>query len=298
MAPLGPREFAKYHALGNAYVVVDAASGWPPLTAASIAALCAERRGLGSDGILVRTDSRRANVGLRIFNPDGSEAEKSGNGLRIFARFLADYGYAAGDQLHIETLGGLVTAQLHRDPAGAIGDITVAMGQASFASGDIPAAGPARQLVAEPVVVDGATLVCTAVNLGNPHCVVFVPELLPAQLQAWGPALERHPLFPQRTNVQLVRVASRQRLDLLIWERGAGATEASGSSSCAAVAAARRLGHVDAQVQVHMPGGRLDVHCDDQYALHMRGPATPICWGRYDGPALASAPLPEPPPPA
>ena len=282
MAPAGPLEarcFAKYQALGNAYLVLDAATWAASLAPRSMAALCSSQRGIGSDGVLVRLPPAAGIERLQIFNPDGSEAEKSGNGLRIFARFLADFGYLQGDTVCIDTAGGRVTAQLHRDAAGAVGDITVAMGRASFARGDIPAAGPARELVAEPVVVFDTTLVCTALSVGNPHCVVFVPKLERAQLLSWGPALERHPLFPQRTNVQLVQVVDRQRLDILIWERGVGPTEASGSSSCAAVAAARRLDLVDAHVAVHMPGGVLAIGCSDSFELHMRGPATPICTG-------------------
>ena len=203
-----PDTFAKGHALGNDYLVVDPTALSFPLDAIAVRRLCDRHRGVGSDGVLVLAPSHRAAAGLRILNPDGSEAEKSGNGLRIFARWLAEEGRVAGDRFTVETPGGVVACHLRRID-GRIEDITVEMGSATFHSEAIPCAGPPREVVAEDVEVDGRAVRITAVSIGNPHCVVFVDDPGRADLHRLGPALEHHPLFPRRTNVQLVRVEGR-----------------------------------------------------------------------------------------
>ncbi|HTO54407.1 MAG TPA: diaminopimelate epimerase [Myxococcota bacterium] len=276
--PLGRREFAKYHALGNDYVVVDGDALRPRLTPERVRELCDRHTGIGSDGILALHRPRRGEWGLRIWNPDGSEAEKSGNGVRIFARFLWDLRYVRAKELEIETPGGRVGARLAVS-GGEVRSIRVEMGRASFRSTDLPMLGPPRDVVDEPLRVGSVDLRVTCVSIGNPHCVRFVDHLQPEVLRSLGPQLETHPLFPKRTNVQLVCVRSRTRLDALIWERGAGETLASGSSSCAVAAAAHRLGLCERKVEVHMPGGSLRIEIAPDYALRMTGPATPVYRG-------------------
>jgi len=270
--------FAKGHALGNDYLIVDPTSLSFPLDAAAVRRLCDRHRGVGSDGILVLQSSHQAAAGLRILNPDGSEAEKSGNGLRIFARWLAEEGRVADDQFTVETAGGVVSCHLRR-VAGRIADITVDMGTATFQSRDIPCAGPPREVVQEDVEVDGRAVRITAVSVGNPHCVVFVDDPETADLHRLGPALERHPLFPRRTNVQLARVEGPDRVRVRVWERGAGETLASGSSACAVVAASARLGYTGRQVTVIMDGGRLAIEVGNDWGLRMTGPATLVYRG-------------------
>jgi diaminopimelate epimerase len=276
---LGAGEFAKYHALGNDYIVIDPQRLGARLTPPRIRAICDRHTGVGSDGILACTAAPAADFGLRIFNPDGSEAEKSGNGVRIFARFLYDFGYTRKTNLSIATKGGRVQAEL-TVRRGRVERIRVAMGRATFASGDIPMRGPHREVIDEPLTVARRAWRVTCVSVGNPHCVIFVRRLRAEDLRTFGPLIERHPQFPQRINVQLARVRSRRRIDALVWERGAGETMASGSSSCAIVAAAYRRRLVDARVAVHMPGGRLDIEVGPGLELHMAGPATPLYRGR------------------
>jgi diaminopimelate epimerase len=223
--------FVKGHALGNDYIVVDPAVLTFPLTETAIRRICDRHQGVGSDGILVQVPSERADFGLRIFNPDGSEAEKSGNGLRIFARYLHDHGLATRPEFTVETPGGIarVTMPLAR---GRVDRITVDIGAATFRSDRIPAAGPPRDMVDESVDVNGQRLTVTAVSVGNPHCVVFVPDLGRVDLQRLGPQLERHPLFPNRTNVQFAQVQSRRRVAIMIWQqrvRGGGGRRAEGA---------------------------------------------------------------------
>ena len=276
--PLGRREFAKYHALGNDYVVVDGDAIRPRLSPERVRELCDRHTGIGSDGILALHRPKRGELLLRIWNPDGSEAEKSGNGLRIFARFLWDLRYVRQKELDIQTAGGRVTAKL-AVTNGDVRSIRVDMGRASFRSTDLGMLGPPRDVVDEPLRVGSVDLRVTCVSLGNPHCVRFVTALQPEVLRSVGPQLETHPIFPQRTNVQLACVRSRTRIDALIWERGAGETLASGSSACAVAAAALRQGLVDRKVDVHMPGGVLRIELATDWTVRMTGPATPVYRG-------------------
>jgi len=276
-------EFAKYHGLGNDYVVIDAETFGIHLTRARIRRLCNRNTGLGSDGILALTPSRRADFGLRIFNPDGSEAEKSGNGLRILSRFLYDLGYTRRKSFSIATKGGRVIAELTLRGK-EVSRVKVDMGRATFWSDEIPVLGPRREVIDEQLVVGSQTLRMSCVSVGNPHCVIFVPELSSRELQEFGPLLEHHPSFPRRSNVQFARVASPKLIDVLIWERGAGETAASGSSACAVAAAAHRRELTGRRVQVRMPGGKLSIEIRADFALRMTGPSTPVYRGRLLAP--------------
>jgi diaminopimelate epimerase len=271
--------FVKSHALGNDYIVVDSADLEFPLTAETVRRLCDRHFGVGSDGVLVRVPSRQADFGLRIYNPDGSEAEKSGNGLRIFAKYLYEHGHARVPRFTVETLGGVVRCDLQvRD--GRVVEVTVDMGEATFSSSRIPAAGPPREVVDEAVEVQGEVLRVTAVNVGNPHCVVFTEDVGQVDLLRLGPALECHPLFPQRTNVQFAQVLAPDRVRIRIWERGAGHTLASGSSACAVAAACVRRGLTGRSLRVEMEGGTLRVSVEEGYRLRMTGPASEVYTGQ------------------
>lgn len=275
-------QFHKYHALGNDYLVLDPAQfpEWADGPAvAQIRVICHRNFGVGSDGILWGPlPSAGSDFGLRIFNPDGSEAEKSGNGLRIFSRFLWDQRRVTGDRFTIETPGGQVDVGL-RDGARLI---SIAMGRVRFDSTVIPVAGPAREVINERVTVLDREFTFCAATVGNPHCVIPLPEISPGLAQHYGPELEQHPLFPRKTNVQFLQVIDRANLRLEIWERGAGYTLASGSSSSAAAAVARRLGLVDAHVTVHMPGGSLEIAIGPDYSIQMTGPVTRVASGTID----------------
>lgn len=272
--------FVKGHGLGNDYLVLDERELPAPLTAPAIQRICDRNLGVGSDGILLRVATSRADFGLRIFNPDGSEAEKSGNGLRIFAKYLWDHGHTRSPTFTVDTLGGVVACQLDvRD--GRVGFVTVEMGRATFRAREIPMDVPAEEAVDIPLTLgDGTTLRITAVSVGNPHCVVFVDRLEEARCRRLGPEIEQHRAFPNRTNVQFARVRAPDALDILVWERGAGWTLASGSSSCAAAAAAVRRGLCrPGRVGVAMPGGELAVHVRPDWSLRLEGPVEEVCTG-------------------
>jgi diaminopimelate epimerase len=274
--------FFRGHGLGNDYVVMDPKELSFSLTPARIKAICDRNWGLGSDGILAFVPSKRADFGLRIFNPDGSEAEKSGNGLRIFARYLHATGKTKKRRFTVETKGGLVAITLHIDRRGDASAVTVEMGRATFRPAALPCVLTIKELIEQPIDVAGQSLTFTGVSVGNPHCVMFKPAG-----QSWsredllklGPALENHFIFPKRTNVQLAVPTGPRELYILIWERGAGETQASGSSSCAAASAAVRLGLVKSPVSVKMPGGRLNIDVAADFGLTMRGPVAEIARG-------------------
>ena len=278
VAKLETVRFHKYHALGNDYLVLDPADqpGRAAPSPEQVRHVCHRHLGVGSDGILWGpVPSTRADFGLRIFNPDGSEAEKSGNGLRIFARYLFDQGKTTTTPFTIEVPGGVVEVLI----ASGGDPITVAMGRVSFASDAIPVAGPQREVLNETIRVLDRDFTYSAATIGNPHCVILLPEVSADLARRYGPVLETHPNFPRRTNVQFARVLDHANLRIEIWERGAGYTLASGSSSCAAAAVARRLGLVDADVAVHMPGGRIDIAISPDFSLRMTGPVTPVASG-------------------
>jgi diaminopimelate epimerase len=262
------------------------------LTPKNIVRICDRNKGVGSDGILALEKSRSALARLRIFNPDGSEAEKSGNGLRIFCKFLYEHGYTGKTSFEVETLGGKVKAELHLSK-GKVKEVTVDMGKTLFEAGKIPVKvpDPASEVMDKriPPIKPGDNIRINCVSMGNPHCVVFVKNLKEAEARAreYGPLLETHSLFPNRTNVQFAVVNNRKEVSIRIWERGAGYTLASGSSSCAVAAVCVKTGKTDRDLTVHMPGGDLFLKVGKGFDLTMRGPVEEICLGTVTGDLLA-----------
>jgi diaminopimelate epimerase len=274
--------FWKGHALGNDYLVLDPSELDFRLTPRRVRALCDRHRGVGGDGVLELRSSRRADFGLRIWNPDGSRAEKSGNGLRIFARYLHATGRTRRTRLRIETPGGVVAIQLFLDRAGAARRARVEMGRASFEPRRLPCRLRGGELIQREIRAAGRSLRFTGVSIGNPHCVVFAPRgrrWTRAELLELGPQLERHPIFPKRCNVQLVTQVGPQALAILIWERGAGETPASGTSACAAACAAIKLGLLASPVVVSAPGGALHVSVSDRFDVTLEGAVDEVASG-------------------
>jgi diaminopimelate epimerase len=270
--------FYKYHALGNDYIVMNPADfpAWSAPTEEQIRVVCHRNFGAGSDGILWGpSPSTKAQFGLRIFNPDGSEAEKSGNGLRIFARYLYDQKRVGSERFTIETPGGVVEVVIQ--PGGKL--ITVDMGRVSFQSSAIPVSGAAREVLNEKIRIQDRDFTFCAATIGNPHCVLPLPEISEKMARQYGPDLETHANFPKRTNVQFLKVIDRANIQIEIWERGAGYTLASGSSSSASAAVAHRLGLVDSKLTVHMPGGQIGIEIGDNFAIKMSGPVTRVADG-------------------
>ncbi len=269
-------KFAKYHGLGNDYLVVNPSHLTDDLTDAQIETICHRNYGIGSDGILLGPlQSEICDFKFRIFNPDGGEAEKSGNGLRIFSRYLWDQGLVKNEPFTVETLGGNVTSHIH----GNAERITVDMGRVSFNSQDIPVEGETREVLNETIALGDRELIFCAATVGNPHCVILCDEISEDDARAWGPHIETDARFPNRINVQFMNVLDRANIRIEIWERGAGYTLASGSSSSAAAAVAHKLGLCDNDITVHMPGGQLHIAIADDFCITMTGPVTKVAEG-------------------
>ena len=281
--------FHRYHAIGNDYIVIAESSISEPLTPARIRRICDRNFGVGSDGVLLHENGRegdfRSSISLRIYNPDGSESEKSGNGLRIFARYLFDTKRVGTDPFDVITPGGTVTCAVRGDGR----SVTVDMGRLTFDSTKIPVAGPSREVLRERFTIDGVELEYSCASIGNPHCVILRDALSEQDTRRFGPHIEVDPRFPNRTNVQFVRVLDRNTIDIRIWERGAGYTLASGSSSSAAAGVMHKLGLCDDRITVRMPGGEIDIEVGSDFAIRMTGPVTHIADGDIDPECLADA---------
>jgi len=263
----------KYQALGNDYLVAEGEELRGDPESETIRHLCDRHYGVGSDGLIVRQPpGKEETFSIHIYNPDGSWVEKSGNGLRIFARYLWDRGEVTGEPFRVRTPGGTVTCRILDE-----GDrISVEMGQAIFDSRKIPVKGPGREVLREPLEAAGQSLVVSAVSMGNPHCVVHREQVSEGDARTLGPHVENHPLFPKRTNVQFMTVLDRENIRIEIWERGAGYTLASGTSSCAVCAVARRLDLCDERVTVRMPGGELSIEAGPDFHMTLAGPARKV----------------------
>ncbi|MEX0830934.1 MAG: diaminopimelate epimerase [Nitrospirales bacterium] len=274
--------FFKGHGLGNDYIALDPAKLSFKLTPRTIRTLCDRNWGIGSDGILALVPSKKSDFGLRIFNPDGSEAEKSGNGLRIFGCYLYHTRHTRKKHFSVETKGGVVEVHLELNGSGLVGGATVDMGRAVFQPIALPCTLRVPELIQQPVKAAEQSLRFTGVSVGNPHCVVYKKRderWTREDLLEIGPELENHTIFPKRTNVQLAVPTGPKSISILIWERGAGETQASGSSACAAACAGVRLGLVKSPVRVKAPGGALDITVDSQYNITMKGPVMEVARG-------------------
>jgi len=278
--------FVKYQALGNDYLVIPPPAPDFVLNHNQIQRICHRNYGPGSDGILLGPlHSDICHFGLRIFNPDGSEAEKSGNGLRIFSRFLWDERLVGEEPFTVETPGGAVTCQVRAD--GKL--VTVGMGKVSFDGsalpgicGSNPARGKAGEVLMRKMKIGDRDFEYCVASVGNPHCVVLCDHPTPELTRQYGPLIETDARFPNRTNVQFMQVMDQDNIRIEIWERGAGYTLASGSSSTAAAATAYKLRLCEADITVHMPGGEIKITMTPDFSAVMQGPVAKICSGSID----------------
>ena len=268
--------FYKYHALGNDYIVIDPNKSQIDLTEDRIKLICHRNFGVGSDGILLGPIFNGEKIALRIFNPDGSEAEKSGNGIRIFSRYLLDAEYIKEKSFYLDTLGGQVKVE-YLDDVGRL--IKVDMGKPTFQSDLLPMVGSVREVIDELLNLGEVEYRATCLSVGNPHCVIILPEISSELAKKIGPLVENHTAFPNRINMQIVKIIDRNNIQIEIWERGAGYTLASGSSSSAAASASYKLGLVNNLVKVHMPGGTIDIEIGPDGRIHMTGTVCSVAVG-------------------
>ncbi len=279
MSVMERNSFVKMHGLGNEYIVLDSMNIDFQLTKQAIIRLCNIHFGIGSDGIVMKVPSAKADFGFRVYNPDGSEAEKSGNGLRIFCKFLYDYGFAMSRQFSVETLTDIVYADIIEEQKGKAMLIRVDMGKAIFSSLDIPVNSDLPEFIGQKIKAGDREFEVNCVSVGNPHCVVIKQDLDENEIRKYGPLLENHPMFPNRINVQFARAMSDHDAQILIWERGAGYTLASGSSSCAASCVLVKRGLVKGDLTMHMQGGKLKIQIDKGWNIRMTGEVREIAGG-------------------
>jgi len=258
----------KYHALGNDYLILDPNKYPMELNENSIKLICDRHFGIGSDGLLIGPIFEHHKLKVRIFNPDGGEAEKSGSGVRIISRYLKNFGYVTSQSFVLSTLGGDVEVD-YLEPDGHL--IKALMGKPTYISQDIPVAGKERAVINETMIFNGTEYQATCLSIGNPHCVIPMPEISKDAVLELGPYVEHDPHFPNRINLQLLKVLSRNEIAIEIYERGAGYTLASGTSSCAAASAAYKLGLVDRNIIVRMPGGKLKIEIQENESIYMTG---------------------------
>ncbi len=236
--------------------------------------------GAGADGIILIQRGEKHPFRMRIFNADGSEAETCGNGIRCFAKYVYEEGMTQDKEFVIETLAGPNRVQLHVDEDGTVVSVRSNMGVPRFRRSEIPMVGPEGEVREEPLKLpSGEEVRITCVNMGNPHAVIFVEDAAnvdPAQL---GPQIERHPAFPQRTNVEFVTVKDRHTIVMRIWERGSGVTMASGSGSCGAALASMITGKTERRVEVQLVYGSLYIEWAEDGHVYQEGPATRVYTG-------------------
>jgi diaminopimelate epimerase len=274
-------EFFKYHSLGNDFILIDALKSPVRLSPEDIRMLCDRHLGIGSDGIILIEPSQKAACRMVNYNPDASEAGVSGNGLRCLAKHLYDTGGYTEKRMRVETPSGIRDITIHT-AMGRVTTIEVNMGKPDFRRSSIPMKGEGEEAVDQPLEVGGRRLNVTCLSMGSPHCVLFLEEPDGHLVRELGPALENHPVFPLRVNVEFAQVINMSEMRLRSWERGAGETLASAAGAAAAVAAALRTGRCKRKVHVQLPGGLMEVEVTPKGEVLTRGPARRVFRGELD----------------
>ncbi|MCX7598849.1 MAG: diaminopimelate epimerase [Armatimonadetes bacterium] len=278
--------FTKLHGLGNDYIYLDAIS--QDLTGydlAKLAQVLSDRHfGVGGDGIILILPSQVADFRMRIFNPDGSEAEMCGNGIRGFAKYVYEHGLTAKTELAVETGAGIIKPRLFVNREGRVEKVRVDMGPPRLARAEIPMAGepPDQPVINEALAVGDESFAVTCVSMGNPHCVIFLDaatNLAEFPVSSLGPRIEKHEAFPRRTNVEFAVVDGPQRIRMRVWERGAGETLACGTGACATLVAAALTGRAERKATVQLLGGELEIEWADDDHVYMTGPAVEVFSG-------------------
>jgi diaminopimelate epimerase len=273
--------FTKMHGIGNDYVYVSLFEEQVKDPAALARGVSDRHFGIGSDGLILIGPSASADVRMRIFNADGSEAEMCGNGIRCVAKFAYERGLCRKTDMSVETGAGVKTVRLVVE-SGAVVKVRVDMGIPRLRRFEIPMAGPSDERCADaPLRVCDREVLCTCVNMGNPHCVIFVEDVKTVDLARMGPAIENHLVFPQRTNAHFAQALGRGEVRMITWERGSGVTLACGTGASAVCVAGAITGRTNRRVLVHLPGGDLELDYGRDEHVHMTGPATEVFTGEW-----------------
>ncbi|WP_428054075.1 diaminopimelate epimerase [Candidatus Avelusimicrobium stercoris] len=275
-------QFTKYTGLGNDFVLLDGATATDLKNPSALAkTICNRRFGVGADGLVLLLPSDKADIKMRIFNSDGSEAEMCGNASRCVALYLFRRKMVNKKQISLDTLAGIIRTDITDEARGLV---RVDMGVPHLTKGEIPMTGnPAETAVNFPLTAAGQTFYATAVSMGNPHLVIFVPDISKVPLSVWGPQLETHPLFPCKTNVEFVQVLDDKTVRMRVWERGAGITLACGTGSCATAVACILNHKTEKNITVKLDGGDLFIEWPDKKNIFMTGLAQAVFTGDYLG---------------
>ncbi|MCL1978287.1 MAG: diaminopimelate epimerase [Candidatus Bathyarchaeota archaeon] len=276
-------QFWKMHGLGNDYIVIDNRNQAIDDQKASTIAkkLCTHRFSVGADGLLLVYNSNVADIKMRIFNSDGSEAEMCGNGIRCFSKYCYETGILRKPEFQVETLSGIKNIQLDLNSNNEVVTVRVDMGIPNWERKSLPMTGEGTCINCD-LVVGKETYNITCLSMGNPHCIIFVESVDKTPVEYLGPLIEHHEIFPNRTNVGFVQVIAKNELKVRVWERGCGETLACGTGTCAAIAAANKLDKVNNKVTAHLPGGDLQVEIIDKH-LFLSGVAEKIYQGTLFG---------------
>jgi diaminopimelate epimerase len=274
--------FTKMHGAGNDYIYVDCITNPPPRDPAGLSRRISDRHfGVGSDGLILICPSERADVRMRMFNADGSEAEMCGNGVRCVAKYVHDHGLVRKPRLTVETGRGVLTLDLEIHE-GRVRQVTVDMGEPILHAERIPTRLPGDPPKDAALELPGRTLRVTCVSMGNPHCITYVEEITNDWVLGVGPQVERHPAFPRRTNAEFVRVNGPGDVTVRVWERGSGETLACGTGACAVAVAGVLTGRTERQIVAHLPGGDLHLHWSEKdNHVYMTGPAVEVFSGEW-----------------
>ena len=274
-------QFTKMHGAGNDYVYVDCVSQPPPPNPESLARRISDRhQGVGADGLILIHASQLADARMQMFNADGSPGEMCGNGIRCVAKLLFDQGHVSRRTMTIETGGGLRTVDLILQQ-GSVTGVRVNMGRPVYGPDAIPTRLSGEPPLDQPLQVGQRRLNVCCVGFGNPHCVVFLDEVTDELVRGLGPLIECHTCFPNRVNVGFARVDAPQSVDLRVWERGSGETQACGTGACAALVTGVLTGRLQRQAQVQLPGGVLDLEWDPTDDVYLTGPAVEVFTGNW-----------------
>lgn len=280
--------FIKMHGIGNDYIYIDALKGKTPdylkeENLPDLSRKISDRHfGVGSDGMIIILPSDNADFRMRIFNADGSEAKMCGNGIRCVGKYVRDLGFTDKDNISIETNSGIKYLDLKTGDDG-VEEVLVDMGTPSFLRKDIPAKGESdSEMNDEKIKTEFGDFTVTGLSMGNPHGVIYVTDVEKLDLEAIGPGLEKHEIWPDRANIEFVEVVNPDEIRVRVWERGSGETLACGTGACACAVASYRKGHTNSAIKVHLRGGDLDITYDEKNNIvKMTGPVEFICRGKY-----------------
>ena len=282
-------EFVKMHGLGNDFILVDCVNkslGDPLFLSYLAKKFCDRNFGIGADGLMLILASSKADLQMRIFNSDGTEAQMCGNGIRCFAKYACENKLVSKNKFTVETLAGIITPELIfqdlKDKK--VLRVKVDMGTPKLRRREIPMVGEDTPTVVDEVLKINTeqTFKVTCVSMGNPHCIIFVDDVQSIPVNEIGPKIENHPLFPEKTNVEFIQVINKKEINFRVWERGVGETLACGTGACAALVASVLNKKSEHQVIIHLTGGDLDIHWADDEHIYMTGPAELVFKGEME----------------